>query len=128
MLYRVVPLVIVALLLPSTMAAQAQSQPPQQTPAQMQQVLQNAQQKNKAVKVTLKQKIENHRKFSGGVSDISDTGFTLTDRKTGRAMKLTYADVDKVKRKGMSKGAKIAIGVTAGALLAGFIVLESVTD
>ena len=43
------------------------------------------------------------------MSHISDTGFVLTEPKTGATKKLAYEDVQQVKQKGMSKGAKILI-------------------
>jgi hypothetical protein len=81
----------------------------------MQQVLRKAQEKDKTVKVILNKKIDNQKKLIGKVSDISDTGFVLTDQKTGTTKQLAYADVQQVNRKGMSKGSKIAIGITVGA-------------
>ena len=84
----------------------------------MQQVLHKAQEKDKAVKVTLKKKIDNQKKFSGKVSDISDTGFVVTDQKTGKIQKLAYEDVREVHQKGLSKGAKIALGVVGGIVVA----------
>jgi hypothetical protein len=123
MFYRAISLVLVAVLLHGSVAAQDQTQSPQQTVAKMQQVLRKAQEKDKAVKVILKKKIDNQNKFSGKVSDISDTGFVVTGQKTVKIQKLAYEDVREVHQKGLSKGAKIAIVVLAGcvvfALIAG---------
>jgi hypothetical protein len=115
MFYRAISLVLVAVLVHGSIAAQDQPQSPQQTVAKMQQVLRKAQEKDKTVKVTLKKKIDNQEKFSGKVSDISDTGFVVTDQKTGKIQKLAYEDVRQVNQKGMSKGSKIAIGIAVGA-------------
>jgi len=115
MFYRAISLVLVAVLLHGSVAAQDQAQSPAQTAAKMQQVLRKAQEKDKAVKVTLKKKIDNQKKFSGKVSDISDTGFVVTDQKTGKIQKLAYEDVRQVNQKGMSKGSKVAIGIAVGA-------------
>lgn len=115
MFYRAISLVLVAVLVHGSIAAQDQSQSPPQTVAKMQQVLHKAQEKDKAVKVTLKKKIDNQKKFSGKVSDISDTGFTLTDQKTGTTKTVAYADVQQVNPTGMSKGSKVAIGIAVGA-------------
>lgn len=111
MLYRAISLALVVVLLHGSVAAQGQPQSPTQTVAKMQQVLHKAQEKDKAVKVTLNKKIDNQSKFTGKVSEISDTGFTLTDQKTGKPMKLAYAYVQQISQKGMSTGAKIAIVV-----------------
>lgn len=115
MFYRAISLVLVAVLVHGSIAAQDQPQSPQQTVAKMQQVLRKAQEKDKAVKVILKKKIDNQEKFSGKVSDISDTGFVVTDQKAGKIQKLAYEDVRQVNQKGMSKGSKIAIGIAVGA-------------
>ncbi|MBZ5679466.1 MAG: hypothetical protein LAO24_05105 [Acidobacteriia bacterium] len=109
MLYKAISLALVAVLLHGSIAAQDQPQSPAQTVAKMQQVLHKAQEKDKAVTATLKKKIDNQKKVSGKVSDISDTGFVLTEPKTGATKKLAYEDVQQVKQKGMSKGAKILI-------------------
>jgi len=82
----------------------------------MQQVLRKAQEKDKAVKVILNKKIDNQSALTGKVSEISDTGFTMTDQQTGKPMKLAYEDVRQVNQKGMSKGSKIAIGIAVGAV------------
>jgi hypothetical protein len=77
--------------------------------------------------VILKQKINSQRKFSGKVSEISDTGFTLTDQKTGKVMTLAYADVQQINQKGMSKATKIAIVVVAGIIIVAIIVGYTIT-
>jgi RimP-like protein len=114
MFYKAVSVALVAVFLHGSMAAQDQPQSPAQAVAQMQQVLHKAQEKNKAVKVTLKKKIDNQKKFSGKVSDISDTGFVITDQKTGTTKRLAYEDVRQVNQAGMSRGAKIGIGIAVG--------------
>jgi hypothetical protein len=115
MFYRVISLALVVVLLHGSIAAQGQPQSPSQTVAKMQQVLRKAQEKDKAVKVILNKKIDNHSKLTGKVSDISDTGFTMIDQQTGKPMKLAYEDVRQVNQKGMSKGSKVAIGIAVGA-------------
>ena len=114
MFYKAVSLVLVAILLHGSIAAQDQPQSPAQTVAQMQQVVRKAQEKDKAVKVTLKKKSDNQRKFGGKVSDVSDTGFVVTDRKSGATKKVAYEDVQQVNQAGMSRGAKIGIGIAVG--------------
>jgi hypothetical protein len=114
MFYRGISLVLVAVLLHSSIAAQTSSSPTQSV-AKMQQVLRKAREKDKAVKVILNKKIDNQKKIIGKVSDISDTGFVLTDQKTGTTKQLAYEDVRQVNQKGMSKGSKVAIGIAVGA-------------
>jgi hypothetical protein len=118
MFYKAISVVLAAVLLHGSIAAQDQPQSPPQTVAKMQQVLHNAQEKDKAVKVTLNKKIDNQKKISGKVSEISDTGFVVTDQKTGATRNLTYADVREVHQKGMSKGWTIALIVIAGVIVA----------
>jgi len=117
MFYRAISLVIVAVLVHGSIAAQDQPQPPPQTVAKMQQVLHKAQEKDKGVKVILNKKIDKQKKFSGKVSDISDTGFVVTDQKTGKPMKLAYADVREVEKGWSKKDVTIAIVVGAGVVL-----------
>ena len=77
MIFKMISIVLVAALLHDSIAAQTQPQSPTQTVTKMQQVLRKAQEKGKAVKVTLNRKIDNRNKLTGKVSEISDTGFTL---------------------------------------------------
>lgn len=121
MFYRAVSVLLVAVLVHGSITAQDQPQSPQQTVAKMQQVLHKTQEKGKAVKVTLNRKIDNRNKLTGKVSEISDTGFVLTDQKTGSTRKLAYADVREVHQKGMSKGWTIALVVIAGVIVAALV-------
>ena len=118
MLSKMVSVALVSLLLHGSIAAETQSQSASQPLMKMQQVLHRAQEKDKVVKVTLNKKIDNQAKFMGKVSEISDTNFTLIDSKSGKPTKLAYADVLQVKQKGLSKGAKIAIGIGVGVAVA----------
>lgn len=126
MVSKVIPVMLVTVLLHGSLVAQAQPQSPAQSPAEKQQVLRRAEQKGKDVKVTLERKIDNQRKFTGKVSQISDSGFTLTNQKTGKTTKLAYEDVQQVQQKGLSKGWKIALGVTAGVVLGAILVGETI--
>ena len=122
MFYRAVSVLLVAVLVHGSIASQDQPLSPQRTVAKMQQVLRKAQEKDKAVEVILNKKIDNQKKVIGKVSDISDTGFVLTDQKTGTTKQLAYADVREVRQKGLSRGAKIALGVVGGVVVA-FVVV-----
>src|ERR1700687_5731065 len=117
MLYKAISLALAAVLLHGSIAAHDQPQSPPQTVAKMQQVLHKAQEKDKAVKVILNKKIDKQKKFSGKVSDISDTGFVVTDQKTGKPMKLAYADVRKVEEGWSKKDKTIVIVVGVGVVL-----------
>jgi hypothetical protein len=50
----------------------------------------------------------------GNISKIEDNSFEVTDKKTGQATTIAYADVRKVGGAGLSTGGKVAIGVGVG--------------
>lgn len=124
MFYRAITLSLVFLLVQGSMAAQDQSQFPQQTVAQMQKVLRQAEESNKAVKVTLKKKIDRQSKFKGTVSEISDSGFVLTNQKDGKIQTLNYEDIKKVNRTGLSRAGMITLIVVGGVVVAAIVVGE----
>ncbi len=53
-------------------------------------------------------------KLKGYVSDAGEDTFVITDAKTKQATTIAYRDVEQVKGKGLSTGAKIGIGVGIG--------------
>lgn len=75
-------------------------------------------------------KIDNQTSFSGKVTEISDSGFVLANKKTGTTMRFAYEDVRQVKRQGLSKAAKILIvsGVVVGTVVAVGVVLACHSD
>jgi len=113
MISKIVSVLLIGLVLHGSIAAQTLSSPTQDV-AQMQQVLRRAQERGKAVTVTLSRKVDNTTKLTGTVSEVSDTSFTLANRQTGNSTTLAFEDVLQVKQKGMSKGKKIALGVGIG--------------
>ena len=125
MFSKVISIVLAGVLLHSSLAAQTESQPTVPNVGKMEQVLRKAQEKNKAVKVRLSRKIGNRTEISGKPSEISDTGFSVTDQKTGKVTKLAFQDVQEIKKKGMSKW-KIALVVLAGVIIAAIAVGESI--
>ena len=64
-------------------------------------------------KSRVKVRLRNKAEVKGYISKIEDASFDVTDKKTGRATTIPYADVEKVQGAGLSKGAKI--GIIAGA-------------
>ncbi len=106
MLFKVIAVALVTFLLHGSLLAETQPL------AKMQQVLRKAQEKNKAVKITLAKELDNQAQLRGTVSEVSDTGFAVTD-KTGKITKLAYGDVQQVKQEG-TKGWVIALVVAAG--------------
>ena len=53
----------------------------------------------------------NGTKMKGYISQAEEDSFTLTDSKTKQSTIIAYGDAAQVKDSGLSKGAKIAIGV-----------------
>jgi len=96
----------------------------------MQQVLHKAQEKDKAVKITLRKKMDNQRKFMGKVKEITDVGFSIVEQKTGKTMSFAYQDVQQVGQAGVSKGTIIAVAalVAGGLIILGVIFHEMGKD
>jgi hypothetical protein len=71
----------------------------------------------------VKAKLVNGAEVKGYISKIEETSFIVTDKKTGQATTVPYADVQKIQGPGLSKGDKILIGVGVGVavfVLAGY--------
>ena len=64
-------------------------------------------------KSRVKVRLRNKAEVKGYINKIEDASFDVTDKKTGRATTIPYAEVEKVQGSGLSKGAKI--GIIAGA-------------
>jgi len=112
MLRKSISLVLISILATLfSVPAQAQEQPLAQTINEMKQVVQKALDKDKPVKVKLKEKLSGKTKLTGRVSEVSDAGFVLIDEKTRATTKLTYDGLKEVRPKGLSTGVKIALGV-----------------
>jgi hypothetical protein len=66
-----------------------------------------------ASRVTVR--LRNNAKMEGYISKTGEDSFEVTNKKTGDATTIAYDDVAQVKRKGLSTGAKVGIGVAIGA-------------
>ena len=55
-------------------------------------------------------KMKNGTRLKGYISQTGEDSFDLTDSKTKQTSVVAYRDVAQVKKQGLSKGAKIAIG------------------
>jgi sRNA-binding regulator protein Hfq len=68
----------------------------------------------------VKIKLRNGSEMKGRITQSNDTGFTLSDEKTGNSSNIAYADVVNVEGRGMSKKKKtlIAVGVVVGVAIA----------
>lgn len=62
-------------------------------------------------------KLRDGTRLKGYVREAGEDSFVVVNRKTGAASAVTYEQVDKLKGRGLSTGAKVAIGfgVAAGA-------------
>lgn len=71
-------------------------------------------------KERVKVKLRNGSELKGRITQTSESGFTLTDEKTGAKTDVGYSDVAKLDGRGMSRGKKIGLiaGITIGALVA----------
>jgi len=75
-------------------------------------------------KSRVKVRLRNKAEVKGYISKIEDASFDVTDKNTGRATTIPYADVEKVQGSGLSKGAKI--GVIVGAAVVTVAVMIAV--
>ena len=60
-------------------------------------------------KSRVKVKLRNKAEVKGYISRVEDASFDVTDKSTGQATSIPYADVEKLQGAGLSKGAKIGI-------------------
>lgn len=72
-------------------------------------------------KTKVKLKLRDGTEVKGRLNQASDADFTLTNDKGSQPMTFTYADVQQVNGRGMSKGAKI--GIIAGIVVGVFAIL-----
>ena len=70
----------------------------------------------------VKVKLRDQAKLEGYISDAGAEAFTVTNRKTGTATTVAYAQLKSVQGNNLSTGAKIAIGVGIAATII-FIIL-----
>src|SRR6266851_4023086 len=67
-------------------------------------------------------RLRNKAEVKGYISKIEDASFEVTDKNTGRATTIPYADVEKVQGSGLSKGAKIGIIVGAAVVIVALVI------
>ena len=62
--------------------------------------------------------------ITGRITQAAENWFSLKEKTTGTQRDISYADVTKVKGKGLSKGAKFGIltGIIAGAVIIGALI------
>ena len=76
----------------------------------------------------VKIKLRDKTKLEGYLSAIGDESFAVTDVKTGIATTVAYPQVKQVKGNNLSTGAKIAIGVGIGIVVALIIIYKTGGD
>lgn len=62
-------------------------------------------------------KLVNGTEVKGYISKIEEASFTVTDEKTGQTTTVSYADVQKIRGPGLSKGGVIALVAVGGAVV-----------
>src|SRR5712692_253531 len=97
---------------PGTTQVQAQETP------QAAKVKAKVQKRGIGEKSRIKAKLVDGSEVKGYISKIEETSFTVTDRKTGQTTTIPYADVQKIRGLGFSKGGVIALVAVGGGLLA----------
>ena len=107
-----------------TRAMEAPRAQAQQTP-QVAKVRKEVEKRGAGEKSRVKIKLTSGTEVKGYISKIEEASFTVTDKKSGQAKTISFAEVRKVQGPGLSKGAKIgiAVGVTAGVVAAAAIVV-----
>ena len=68
--------------------------------------------------------LRNGSELKGRITQAADNMFTLKEKNTGTQRDVSYADVTKLKGRGLSKGAKFGIltGIIAGAVIIGALI------
>ena len=77
-------------------------------------------------KSRVKVRLRNKAEVKGYISKIEDASFDVIDKKTGRAITIPYADVERVQGVGLSKGAKIGIIVGAAVVTVAVVIAVGV--
>ena len=77
-------------------------------------------------KSRVKVRLRNKAEVKGYISKIEDASFDVTDKNTGRATTIPYADVEKVQGSGLSKGAKIGVIVGAAVVTVAVVIAVGV--
>jgi hypothetical protein len=64
----------------------------------------------------------NAPEVNGYISSIDESSFTVTNKQTGQATTISYADTRNVRGPGLSRGAKIGIGVGIGVVVTAAVI------
>jgi len=112
-----------AALAPGTTQVQTQETP------QAAKVKDKVQKRGTGEKSRVNVKLVSGLEVKGYISKIEETSFTVTGKKTGQTTTVPYADVQKIRGPGLSKGDKILIGVGVGAavvVIVGLVIVSKI--
>jgi hypothetical protein len=115
-------LLLVAVLVFDSLAVTQATQP--QEASQIAKVEAEVQKRGVGEKSRVKVRLRNEGEVKGHLSKIEDASFDVTDKNTGHATTIPHADVERVQRAGLSKGAKI--GIISGVAVVAIIVVIAV--
>ena len=128
---KLAPLLCWCLIVSVPLSAWPQSRPDQRTAVEDQKeklsetegarkVKTQVQERGTGEKATVKVTLLDKSELKGYISKIDADSFQITDKTNGRVTTIAYPEVAKVRKPGMSTGAKIAIGagVAVGVLVA----------
>jgi len=75
-------------------------------------------------KTNITVRLRNGSELKGRITQAAENVFTLKEKNTGTQRDISYADVTKVKGRGLSKGAKFGIltAIVAGAVIIGALI------
>jgi sRNA-binding regulator protein Hfq len=59
--------------------------------------------------------LKDGKKIQGSISQILDDSFDITVKKETQSTIISYRDVQRIKKRGLTSGAKVALGVVVGA-------------
>lgn len=96
--------------LPATSSPQDQSQ----ESSQIDKVRAEVQKRGTGEKSRVRVTRTSGQELKGYISNIGQSSFTVTNKKTGQATTIPYADTRNVRGPGLSRGVKIGIGVGIG--------------
>jgi len=117
-----IPLLLVLILTP--IGPLALGQQPSADSAQVAKMKAEIIKRNTGDKSNVSIKLRNGTEITGRITQTSDSMFTLKENKTKYHRDLSYADVARVKGRGLSKGAKFGIltAIVTGAVVIGALI------
>lgn len=128
MLLRTVSIVLILSLFATSSSASV-GEERQQTASEMQKVALKAVGKKRQVIVVLKTKRDNKKKFTGTPSNVSEQGFTLSDRSSGQQSQVDFVEVRELRMKGSHLGLYVGIGAAAvGGVVAAYVLTQLSSD